>query len=328
MCNMNNTVCSAFWKHTNIRSGDRIFPCCRFKSPVAKFEGDMKNILNSPEYDKLRTDSSNGVKISGCSKCYMEESLGKKSLRQEFNETYDIKKVELKYLEIGFDNICNLACDGCWGEWSSTWAGLERPNASKKELVVSTSEITSVPSTVEKIVFLGGEPLMTNRHIRFLKQLPSVSDIEIIYYTNGMFMLNDAIIELLKKARTVKFIVSVDAVGALAEKVRSGTVWSSVLDFIDQALENQFKVSIHSVMHLNSWIGFPELVHFVETKGFDWTVGLLTYPDKLSIKHLNRENKQLLKTILNSYNIPNREFIRNYLEDDREITKLHQLEAV
>ena len=315
---MNNTICSAFWKHTNIRSGDRIFPCCRFKSSVAEFDGDIKNILHSPEYDKLRSDSINGVKISGCSKCYMEELLGKKSLRQEFNETYDTDNIELKFLEISFDNICNLACDGCWGEWSSTWAGLERPNVPKKELVVSTSEITSIPSTVEKIVFLGGEPLMTNRHIRFLKKLPSVTNIEITYYTNGMFMLNDAIIELLKKARTVNFIVSVDAIGDLAEKVRSGTVWSNVLRFIDQAIQNQFTVSIHSVMHLNNWMGFPSLVDFVEDKKFPWSVALLTYPDNLSIKYLSIENKKLLKTILNSRDIPNREFIMNYLDKNNE----------
>ena len=325
---MNNTICSAFWKHTNIRSGDRIFPCCRFKEPVAKFNGDLEGVLHLPEYEQLRKDSSNGVQISSCEKCYLEESLGKISLRQEFNKTYQTDTVELKYLEIGFDNICNLACDGCWGEWSSTWAGIERPTDTKKQLIVSTKEITTVPTTVEKIVFLGGEPLMTNRHIRFLNQLPSINNIEIIYYTNGMFKLSHKIIEKLKEASHVNFIISIDAIGVLAETVRKGTVWVEVLKFIEQLKENNFKISVHSVLHLNNWSAFGELCDFINKQGYDWTVGVLTYPDRLSVKHLDSNKKEQLKNILTCYNIPNKTFIRNYIENDREVRKLYQLETV
>ena len=51
-----------------------------------------------------------------------EEDNGKKSLREKFNETYDMETIGLEYLEVGLDNICNLTCDGCWAEFSSSWS--------------------------------------------------------------------------------------------------------------------------------------------------------------------------------------------------------------
>ena len=153
---MNKTLCSAFWNHTNIRGGDRVFPCCRFKQPIQTFDGNVVAVLHSAEYDRLRQDSLNGVAIPECQKCYMEEDLGKKSLRQEFNEQYGTDAIELKFLEIGFDNICNLTCDGCWVEFSSAWGNKTNPDLPKKLHVMDTTEITEIPDTIERVIFLGG----------------------------------------------------------------------------------------------------------------------------------------------------------------------------
>ena len=78
--------CSAFWNHTNIRSGNRIYPCCRFKTSIGQFDGDVGNVLNIPEYKKIREANAKGEFIKGCEKCWYEEKIGHKSLRQEFNE--------------------------------------------------------------------------------------------------------------------------------------------------------------------------------------------------------------------------------------------------
>ena len=95
--------CSAFWKHTNVRGDNRVFPCCRFKKPVDTFKGSLEDILISDVYEELRnTDVS---KMPECAKCMYEEHKGRKSLRQKFNEAYDTDTVGLEYLEIGFDNI-------------------------------------------------------------------------------------------------------------------------------------------------------------------------------------------------------------------------------
>lgn len=323
------TICSAFWNHTNIRGGDRIFPCCRFKKPIAQFDGDLQKVLSIPEYQQLRQKSSSGEFIPECNKCYMEESLGKKSLRQEFNDIYNIDSVELNFLEIGFDNICNLTCDGCWGEFSSAWANIENPNKTKKENVIQVTELSNVPDTINRVTFLGGEPLMTNRHIRFLQKFKNLSNLHLTYYTNGTFLLDTESIQLLSAVSEVNFIISIDGVGELNDRVRSGSRWIDILNFIEQVRSLNFNLKVHSVLHLNNWLGFKDLSKFVLELNVPWTLGVLTYPEKLSIANLSSTDKQQCIDNLEKIYIPNKEFVINFLKNEknrsnRKVFKLEQ----
>jgi len=101
--------CSAFWNHTNIRSGNRIYPCCRFKTSIGQFDGDVGNVLHIPEYKKIREANAKGEFIKGCEKCWYEEKIGHKSLRQEFNEKYTTDNVELKFEENNEDSVNNIS---------------------------------------------------------------------------------------------------------------------------------------------------------------------------------------------------------------------------
>ena len=92
------TKCAAFWKHTNIRGDNKIFPCCRFKSPIATFDGNLEQVLHIKEYEDLR--NADVSKLPQCSKCMYEEENGKESLRQRFNAEYDTDTVGLEFLEI------------------------------------------------------------------------------------------------------------------------------------------------------------------------------------------------------------------------------------
>lgn len=329
MAQENKTFCSAFWNHTNIRSGDRIFPCCRFKYPTDQFDGYVGNILYSENYQELRQKSQSGIPIKGCEKCYLEEKLGKESLRQQFNKKYTADSISIKYLEIGFDNICNLTCDGCWEEFSSSWSKLKNPEADKKSHIVSITEIKDNPGNLEKVVFLGGEPLMTNRHERFLADIAYLENLEVIYHTNGTFLLNDSTINLLRSCKTVTFIVSIDGVGELNDKVRSGSSWNKVLEFISQIKSLGFVLSIHSVIHKNNWFGFKDLADFIDEISLRWSIGVLTYPQELSIINLSSKDKQNLITSIDD-RIPNRDFIINFLKNgtDRKQRTVYQLEKV
>lgn len=298
------TKCAAFWKHTNIRGDNKIFPCCRFKSPIATFDGNLEQVLHIKEYEDLRnTDVS---KLPQCSKCMYEEENGKESLRQRFNAEYDTNSVGIEFLEIGFDNICNLTCDGCWSEFSSAWA--------KKEGIIhytSINEIQNIPSTIKKILFLGGEPLMTNRHKRLLSLVENTKDVELTYNTNGTFLLDQKLIKQLKEFKSVTFILSIDGYGELNDKVRSGSQWNDVLEFITQIKTLGFALEVNSVLHLNNWHGIKDLEHFVNSLGVIWTVNVLTYPKHLDIT--NYSNKQEIIDLIKETEIPNKSYVINHL---------------
>jgi len=299
------TKCSAFWKHTNIRGDNRIFPCCRFKEPVATFNGNISEILQSPEYEKLRnTDVST---LWQCKKCMHEENNGRKSLRQEFNEQYDTDTVGLEFLEIGFDNICNLTCDGCWSEFSSAWAKKETGIAK----YTSVDEIEEVPDTLKKVLFLGGEPLMTNRHESFLRRISQPERVEVIYNTNGTFILKDNIVDLLEKFKNVTFILSIDAYGELNDKVRSGSKWQDIINFITQIKQLGFALEVNSVLHLNNWHGIVDLEKFIKGIEVEWTVNVLTYPQHLDIA--NYKDKNEIVDLIKQTSIPNKDYVINHL---------------
>lgn len=302
------TKCSAFWHHTNVRSDNRVFPCCRFKEPVQQFDGNLETILTTDAYKKLREQSLAGIPIKGCEKCYYEESLGRKSLREQFNEDYDCKEIELNFLEVGFDNICNLTCDGCWGEFSSSWAKKTNPNEIH---IHSTVDFINIPSTLSRVLFLGGEPLMTTRHAKFLSALPNKKLVDVIYNTNGTFFLSLETQTLLRQFKSVKFILSIDGFGLLNDKVRSGSHWNDIVDFIHQVKRLPFELVIHSVIHINNWHGLADLEKFIKQINLPWTINVLTYPKHLDIANI--EDKTDILNVINNSNVPNKAYILKHL---------------
>lgn len=308
--------CSAFWKHFNIRAGNRVYPCCRFKYPVAKFNGNLENVLHSENYKKLRETSMDNGFIPGCEKCAYEEKIGHRSLRQEFNEKYDFDKVELDFLEIGFDNLCNLVCDGCSSEFSTSWIAKEETlyGAAKNKLM-QINEITSVPDSINKVLFLGGEPLITDKHYHLIKKLKNKT--KIIYNTNATFIPSKNVTKEFKRHDT-HFIISIDAYGKLNEQVRSGTKWRQVLDFISWVQTNEFDFEFNTVLHKNNIEGIFELKTFLSKYNKKWYINVLTFPEELDIKNSNENIIRKFKSNLETISLPNKEFILQHLNYKRE----------
>lgn len=312
-----NTLCAAFWHIASIRSNGDVHACCRFKTPIAKFNKDISAVLKQPGYQELREKSSQGIEIPGCKKCYMEEKLGKKSYRQEYNELYDTETVDLKFVDIAFDNICNLACDGCWGEFSNTWAEKIEPGKQKKTYTIQIKEeIESIPDSLERIWFLGGEPLQTNRHFKTLSKIKNIEKVLVQYNTNGSFLLKNEWIKLLDRAKRVEISLSVDGYGKLNETVRSNSKWSDVLRFIEQIKSLQYVLKIHTTIHKNNWFGIRDLKDFVEKENLEWTTNILTYPTDLQITRLDITEKLRFREMLKECHIPNQQFIMDFMFDE------------
>lgn len=307
------TFCAAFWNIASIRNNNTVHACCRFKYPVTNLPKNLDEILIQPEFEQLRNDSLNGKEINGCRKCYLEESLGLKSQRQRYNEEYSCKNISLKFVDIAFDNICNLACDGCWGEFSSTWNEKLEPEKPKKSHIIQIKEIYTVPDSLEKVWFLGGEPLMTNRHKRFLKKINDLSKVEIEYNTNGSFLFDHETLQLLVKTKKVLINVSIDGYGDLNEKVRQGSSWNNILDFLDQIQKNNLPFNIHTTIHKNNWHGIVEIEDFVRKNDYSWTTNVLTYPEHLSVYHISDQDKKIFVEYLKDSTVPNKNYIKEFV---------------
>ena len=308
--------CSAFWKHTNIRPGNRIYPCCRFKSPVGMFDGDLENVLYSDTYKMLRNRAAADEFIPGCDKCAYEESIGHKSLRQEFNEKYDRETVGLEYLEIGMDNLCNLVCDGCNSEFSTSWIAKEETlygKAYNKHLTVD--EIKTVPASVKKILFLGGEPLITDKHLQLLKLHPTPEECTVTYNTNASYLPTDELMYEWSAFKEVNFIISIDGIGNVNETVRGGSKWIDTLNFIDFCIGNELDFEFNTVLHKNNIFDLHNLIEFMERFDNKWYINLLTYPETLKITQHDKHTIQEYLQTISHLDYPNKDYIANFVSN-------------
>jgi sulfatase maturation enzyme AslB (radical SAM superfamily) len=145
-----------------------------------------------------------------------------------------------------------------------------------KNGITSTAELKNIPDSIEKVVFLGGEPLMTNRHRKFLESFNTLEHLEVEYFTNGMHRLQNEDYNLLTQCKRVRFTVSVDGYDILNDKVRSGSIWHIVEKNL-QEIADTFDYTIHTTIHKNNWHGLPDLAQW--TKQYArWTTNVLTYP--------------------------------------------------
>ena len=240
---MNSKKCSALYNHTNIRAGNRIFPCCRFKKQIATFDGDLDNVLLSKEYSELR-QRFDKEQIPECQKCWDEEDAGVESERQVFNKKWDenSREIKLRELWIGLDNICNLKCTMCNSDFSNQFDGK----------TITTKSLYNIPD-IERMVFLGGEPLMNGRYFRLLERM-NRGILHLTIITNGMFKVKNKWSELLKECKSVMFFISIDGYKDINDKTRVGSDWNIIEKNVAD-IEKEWPVTFNTVLHKNNLRG-------------------------------------------------------------------------
>ena len=102
--------CMAPFVHIQRNSFGEFNPCCMFSDNIYSAHDSIHEAFNSKENNDFRQKMLKDEKIKGCDKCYRDESLGKHSYRQRFNERYNqeyIDSPKLKELELALQ-MCRL----------------------------------------------------------------------------------------------------------------------------------------------------------------------------------------------------------------------------
>jgi hypothetical protein len=275
------TNCAALFNHINIRPGNIVYPCCRFKRPVASYTPD---ILNSAIYNDLR-NKANTKQLPECSKCFHEESLGKQSFRNKWNKHYNTDNIDLKYLLIGLNNICSLTCDGCGPEWSSSWFKKLNPNTTIKKGYKHT-DITNIPDSIEFIEFQGGEPFETSTHRKLLELHANPSICTVQYVTNCMHSLTDKDYDIFNKFKQIKFWLSIDGYKNTNNKVRSGSVWE-IVEKNALNISSNYDCQVETTLHKNNVLDITNLEKWIKKHNLVWNITPLTRPRNLDCAYMS-----------------------------------------
>jgi len=310
--------CILPWIHMHGWPTGEAYPCCIFKEEATignMREKSMEDIWNDEPIRKIRQDMLAGRSVSGCAKCYEQESLGFFSMRNSSNKHFghhinDVNKTQadgyhpefkIRYWDVRFSNICNFRCRYCGPNFSSNWwedkAALHGKDsighnkflyAGKNKDDIWNQMVEHIPH-LEQIYFAGGEPLLMEEHYRLLQELVDrkLTHVRLIYNTNfsELRYKKKNVLELWKLFDSVSVGASLDAMGARAEYMRKGTVWSEIESNRRQMIETcpmvdfyiSATVNVFNVLHINdfhrNWVDKGLI------KAQDFNVNLLQGPD-------------------------------------------------
>lgn len=256
------TFCIYPWIHLHAYPTGEAYPCCHseMRYPVGNCKNNsLKEIWNSEEQRKLRSDMLTETPNPACGRCYEQEESGFFSGRKSANkhhghhvnrvdatqENGHVEQFEMTYWDIRFSNLCNLKCRSCGHIFSSSWyqdqAKLAGGDWAKNNRVLNIAgrsetdmweQLLPHLDYVEQIYFAGGEPLMMEEHYLILEELERRGrfDVRLIYNTNFTHVrLKDrTVFDYWRKFDSVAVGASLDAMGPRAEYIRKGTDWTTV----------------------------------------------------------------------------------------------------
>jgi radical SAM protein with 4Fe4S-binding SPASM domain len=295
---MKNTICAIPWVHLNIIPGGKVYPCC-MTTDFRGYAGDLntqtvEEVWNSDYMKDVRVKMINGEEPKMCSRCFEGERSSGQSARLNHNRYFKTKleeipvitqndghvdKIDLKYWDFRFSNLCNYKCRTCGPEFSSAWIPEARElgwmHEKRDEKVInieSVDQTTNVDflgkyiNVVEKIYFAGGEPLLMDEHWQILEMLDKNEryDVILTYNTNlsKLTYKNKNALDYWKKwGRRVWLWPSIDDIDERAELIRSGTIWKNVEENLKAVVELDIHVKPSMTVSCMNAHRIPDVVN-------------------------------------------------------------------
>jgi radical SAM protein with 4Fe4S-binding SPASM domain len=310
-----DNFCMLPWMHLHAYPDGRAYPCCFAFDPYPVGDlnkNSMEEVFNGEKMKAMRLNMLNNKSSKECGKCYEQERAGFFSLRLSSNKHFghNINLVDstqadgtadfiIKYWDIRFSNLCNMACRSCGTWFSSNWyedhkklTGSPPPHAKIMRVGRSSDDMweqmLSQFDHVEQFYFAGGEPLIMEEHYRILKELDrrKMYHVRLIYNTNfSKLTFKDMdVLELWNKFDSVSVGASLDAEGARAELMRKGTVWEDAIANRRRMME----ISPKTDFYISATVGLINAFHVPDfhrswieqglIKPQDFNFNLLQYP--------------------------------------------------
>jgi hypothetical protein len=303
---MKDTFCPIPWIFQAVRNNGDIRICCQAnvtdnQGVIRKEDGtpynagrdDMELARNATLMKEVRKNMLSGEWSQECGRCKSEEDSGLNSRRQyelaNWNFSLDqaksitdiegsIDQPKLKYYDLRFGNLCNLACRMCGPTDSHTWYeqwtqyhqsdsyqdthGVvnlirnEKGRLSTEDYDWHGSEtfweqIESNIPNIEHVYMAGGEPMMIERHYEFLQKCIDSGNSKsiIIEYNTNMTNLPNRVLDMWTKFKQVRIGASIDGIGEVLEYQRWPIKWS-------QAYKNLLKLDSYAEENNNiiAWL--------------------------------------------------------------------------
>ncbi len=324
--------CPYIHANMQINSYGKIRPCCRFDGFIENDQSELnlKDMFYGDNMTSLRTDFSlieKDAYVDSCFRCYNEEKLRTKSLRQKY--PFKVEGTRLEVVELSFSNVCNFKCRTCASATSTSWQSDDEflsHNGFSERSPRPFSQLGKIVydgiDSIRHVKITGGEPFLYKRIEENLHNIVENNrECSICIYTNGSIFPSDNIIKTLKRFKSVYIAISIDGFGPVNEYIRHGSIWSETEENVKKWRETGFIIRIVSVVSAYSLPRFKELLDW-------WKDGqsifiYLQNPPYIDINVLPEEVLNKAVTDLAPYDLPFMPVIKNTKKKDDTQFKLY-----
>ena len=288
--NVSPTMCLAKWNQVSLHLPTGLTNSC-YHPPLheidaTKLKDNPASLHNTAEKLNQRQQMLKGERPEGCSYCWKMEDTGEMSDRhyrsgepwamQDFTAIKQNPMDERwtpRYVEVNFNNACNLKCSYCSPQFSTTWGkevdrygqypttpphnapehfqGRKRPIPNREDNPYVTAFWKWWPTLYKNLKHFrmtGGEPMMDNNTYKVFEYVIDHPKEDLhLNVTSNMCPPNNKIknkyFDMVKKIcieeKVEHFMqfVSVDAWGKKAEYIRNGLNFNYMMDNVDEFLD-------------------------------------------------------------------------------------------
>ena len=348
--------CPRPWAGRSIQAPGTYKVCCLVKDvmrdknerPLHINETNWENAMNSDIIKSVRKDMLAGKWHTQCGRCQKNFNSKLKSLnifsRYKFAKDVEpkdypgyikaknltksdgsilLKDFPVFFLDISFDNLCNLRCVTCNSGLSTSWLkddmaifGKNYFDQSTKEAVNESflkdepiqngltnqtasqfhsllfSQVKKHIHQFRRVYISGGEPLLTKSYYKFLKICieHDVAKKMTIEFNSNLTYIPEQVWNLWKHFKKIQINFSVDGIGTVNDFIRYPSKWNAIEKNMSRFTEanGNFFCQIHATLNvLNIW-HLPELIEYIIKKNYPHIGNSI-----LPIIHYNPVNKPI-----------------------------------
>lgn len=295
---ISDTFCAAkwynasIWLHTGMTASCHLPPALPI--PLEELAKNPAAIHNTTHKMKMRELMLTDKRPAECDYCWKVEDIKRDNVSDRIFKTIIYKKedidliptfepnkmVNLKTLELVFDNTCNLACSYCSSDFSTTWikdikthgpyinltckeagtysnvgANVEKYKINNPFIKAFWEWWPELSQSLEELRITGGEPLMSDEVWKLLSMF-SEKNINTRLAINSNLMAKRPLLKrLVEDSMNINDLVlytSIEAVGNQAEYIRDGLIFEEWVDNVHFILSNAKLSTFNVMMTINS----------------------------------------------------------------------------
>ena len=259
---MMNNYCAMPFNHVMIATNGDYQICCVHPVPAKHRKNinqtSLDEWLQNPYLAEVKSDFAQDQTHPGCHNCWQQEAAGTQSIRQMQANEYKIigakpGQSKLLNVEAAVGNLCNLSCVMCDEHNSSA---ILAENRQLGISIVDQRDFSWTESAFENLQHIldcrprvlnlrGGEPMYNKRILELIENFPSDQlNNTLLHLTTNATTWTPQWQQALSKFKAVRMMLSIDAVGDLAEYIRYPCKFDQVESNIKQIIECK---------NINSW---------------------------------------------------------------------------